>query len=302
MFRLMIQKALFMAFLLFYFAGSIYGQSRLTAPGQIEISMVTIGQIYDFKKISGTYYEVANYVQDGLKLKIEPLIPSPDRLASKEFEPIPDLSWVRLDKEEFTLKYGENTSANFYLTIPDDAQLLGKKYQFNLSVYAINYPRPLSLTTQILVTISEGRISPMELIQKLELNELEFDLTPHKCLLSNFPLGKKIDISQFTGKPFELSNQSEQKYVFTLTVSSSTENCNLEIPKNQRGDTDFLTLDSGEVILESYASKKFHPCLSIPDQENYRDKELIFLIKAQVLGQIPEQSRFSIIRVKTGGK
>jgi len=302
MFRLRLEKVFFIVFLLFYFVPSIYGEGRLTVPSQIEISMARIGQIYNFKEISGIYYEVANYVQDGLRVKIEPAIPSRERLASREFEPIPDLSWVRLDPEKFALNYGEKVPANFYLAIPDDAQLLGKKYQFNLRVHTLNYPQPIFLTTKVLITISETRISMIELIQELELDKLKFDLTPHQCLISNFPLGKEIDISKFTDKPFELSNQSEQKYAFNLTVSSSTENCKLEIPEHQRGNINFLNLDRDEIILEPYESKKFHPCLLIPDEKNYGDKEFIFLIRAQVLGQIPEQSKFSIIRVKTGEK
>jgi hypothetical protein len=300
--KMKLQKVLLAVCLLFYVVPSTYGRGRLAAPGQINISMVSIGQTYSFKKISGFYYEVTNYIEDGLKLGIEPIIPSRNKLASTEFEPIPDISWVKLEKEKFILKYGEKASANFYLTIPDDPKYMGKKYQFNLRVYTIDYPQSLSLTTQILLTISEERISLPELIEEMGLDKLKFELTPHRCLISNFPLGKKIDISQFTGKVFKLSNQNEQKYAFSLTVSSSTENSDLEISNYQVGNINFLSFDTGEVIVEPQKSKKFYPYLLIPDERKYRNKEFVFIIKAQVLGQIPEQSKSGIIIVKTGGK
>jgi len=292
--KMKLQKVLLAVCLLFYVVPSTYGRGRLAAPGQINISMVSIGQTYSFKKISGFYYEVTNYIEDGLKLGIEPIIPSRNKLASTEFEPIPDISWVKLEKEKFILKYSEKASANFYLTIPNDPKYMGKKYQFNLRVY--------TLTTQILLTISEERISLSELIEEMGLDKLKFELTPHRCLISNFPLGKKIDISQFTGKAFKLSNQSEQKYAFSLTVSSSTENPDLEISKYQVGNINFLSFDTGEVIVEPQKSKKFYPYLLIPDERKYRNKGFVFIIKAEVLGQIPEQSKFGIIIVKTGGK
>ena len=301
MFKIKLQKVLLPVCLLLYVVSSIYGAGRLTGPGQINISMVRIGQTYSFKKISGFYYEVTNYIEDGLKLGIEPIIPSRNKLASTEFEPIPDISWVKLEREKFILKYGEKASANFYLTLPDDPKYMGKKYQFNFRAYTIDFPQSLSLTTQILLTISEERISLSELIEEMGLDKLKFELTPHRCLISNFPLGKKIDVSAFTGKVFKLSNQSEQKYAFSLTVSSSTENPDLEISKYQAGNINFLSFDTGEVIVEPQKSKKFYPYLLIPDEKAYRDKEFIFIIKAQVLGQIPEQSKFGIIIVKTGG-
>lgn len=300
--KMKLQKVLLAVCLLFYVVPSTYGRGRLAAPGQINISMVSIGQTYSFKKISGFYYEVTNYIEDGLKLGIEPIIPSRNKLASTEFEPIPDISWVKLEKEKFILKYSEKASANFYLTIPNDPKYMGKKYQFNLRVYTIDYPQSLSLTTQILLTISEERISLSELIEEMGLDKLKFELTPHRCLISNFPLGKKIDISQFTGKAFELSNQSEQKYAFSLTVSSSTENSALEISNYQVGNINFLSFDTGEVIVEPQKSKKFYPYLLIPDERKYRNKGFVFIIKAEVLGQIPEQSKSGIIIVKTGGK
>jgi hypothetical protein len=302
MFKMKLQKVLLPVCLLLYIVSPIYGAGRLTGPGQINISMVRIGQTYSFKKISGFYYEVTNYIEDGLKLGIEPIIPSRNKLASTEFEPIPDISWVKLEKEKFILKYGEKASTNFYLTIPDDPKYMGKKYQFNLRVYTIDYPQSLSLTTQILLTISEERISLPELIEEMGLDKLKFELTPHRCLISNFPLGKKIDISQFTGKAFKLSNQSEQKYAFSLTVNSSTENSDLEISNYQVGNINFLSFDTGEIIVEPQKSKKFYPYLLIPDERKYRNKGFVFIIKAEVLGQIPEQSKFGIIIVKTGGK
>lgn len=297
-----LQKVLLPVCLLFYVVSPIYGAGRLTGPGQINISMIRIGQTYSFKKISGFYYEVTNYIEDGLKLGIEPIIPSRNKLASTEFEPIPDISWVKLEREKFILKYGQKASTNLYLTFPNDPKYLGRKYQFNLRVYTIDYRQSLSLSTQILLTISEKRVSVVELIEQMELDKLKFELTPDRCLISNFPLGKKIDLSEFTGKAFKLSNQSEQKYAFTLTVSSSTENSDLEISKCQVGNINFLSFDTGEVILEPQKSKKFYPYLLIPDERKYRNKKFIFILKAEVLGQIPEQSKFGIIIVKTGGK
>ena len=302
MFRMKLQTVLLPACLLFYVVPPIYAAGRLTGPGQINISMVRIGQTYDFKKISGFYYEVTNYIEDGLKLGIAPIIPSRNKLASTEFEPIPDISWVKLEREKFVLKYGEKASTNFCLTFPNNPKYMGKKYQFNFRVYTIDYPQSLSLTTQFLLTISEERISMSKLIEEMGLDKLKFELTPHRCLISNFPLGKKIDISKFTGKAFRLSNQSEQKYAFSLTVSSSTENSHLEVSKYEVGDIKFLSFETGEIIVEPQKSKIFLPYLLIPDEKKYRNKEFIFIIKAQVLAQIPEQSKSGIIIVKTGGK
>jgi len=166
---------------------------------------------------------------------------------------------------------------------------MGKKYQFNIKSYTLNLPNPIAVKTEFYITISEG-IDINKLINEKGLNNLSFELKPDKYIISNFPVGRKINLTQFSKKIFEITNQNEQKYSFDLSVRSISD----------IDDSDF-SIEPRKIILEPKQSEKIDLYILIPDEEKYYSKEFNFELKAQVSNQIPEHSKISVITIKTKG-
>ncbi|MFH1956882.1 MAG: hypothetical protein ABIJ15_00210 [bacterium] len=268
---------------------------------QFEIEGVTIGQIYDFKNIYGSYYVIENYFQEDLIIIVEPVIPLESQLVSKKYEPFPDISLIKLVKKEYLVKYGSKAQINFSFEIPDNPEYMDRKFQFNMKILLQSKPKPIIAFTKFLISVSQSRVNVNYLIKQMKLSEPSFDLIPRKCVIDNFPLGKKINLNKFIGEPFELLNNSKQKYAFCITASSFTINLKEGLLNKGTADNNFLSFDFDRVILKPKESATLVSYLLIPDEKIYRGKEFEFFIKAQIDGQVPEKNITSVIIVKTEG-
>ena len=97
------RKLLLATLFLFCFISLAYGIRRdLVGTEKIDITDATIGTSYSLKETTGLYYELTNYIRDGLHIQLEATIPPKFLLLRKGYEPLPDISWIRLEKDEFT--------------------------------------------------------------------------------------------------------------------------------------------------------------------------------------------------------
>ena len=275
------KRIILITLLLFALISPAYAIGNLTGIARINITGATIGKSYSMNELAGSYYEVTSYLKDTLRIEMEAVVPVKSQLVSDDFEPIPDIFWIKLEEREFTLNYGEKAVTDIMFTIPDDPKYLGKKFQFNISGRLAGSPYRTAFTTKVLLSISPSRFSVPRLIKELGMDKLEFDLAPRAYSASGIPLGEKIDLSGLTGESFEISNNSDQKYAFKITAD------------------DFLFSDESEIVLGPRERKIFHPYVLIPDEKSHRAREFIFTLKAEAIGQLPEQSRSSTITVRT---
>ena len=88
-------------------------------------------------------------------LKMELLFPEASEL-KEGFEAIPDLGWIKLDKAEFTgIKPGEAATTDVIISIPDDRQYQGKKYQVFIWSHTVGRSIGVGLKSKLLISIIE---------------------------------------------------------------------------------------------------------------------------------------------------
>lgn len=98
----------------------------------VEVTMkgAVPGKTYSVKELTGRVVDVTNTTEDiTVSIAIEPEKPVDYNLV-KGYEPIPDLSWVIVEKNHFNdVKPKDTVSTDVLISIPNDKEYGGKKYQ-----------------------------------------------------------------------------------------------------------------------------------------------------------------------------
>ncbi|MCS7228388.1 MAG: hypothetical protein NZ839_05440, partial [Endomicrobia bacterium] len=94
------------------------------------LSNLKIGQEYSLKQILGFPFQVRYQGIYPVDLKIE--LEKPSSSTPDGYEPIPDLSWIQIERQEFSLDPGETAETDILIRIPNDESLLGKKFNVNI--------------------------------------------------------------------------------------------------------------------------------------------------------------------------
>ena len=97
---------------------------------EVKLKDVKIGKIYSVKEETGKLLDISNTTEDmTLDIAIESEKPKDYNLVSG-YKPIPDLSWVVIEKNFFEkVKPGETVKTDILISIPKKRRYAGKKYQ-----------------------------------------------------------------------------------------------------------------------------------------------------------------------------
>lgn len=131
----------------------LYAGGLSTTFGEVKVENLKIGKEYSLEEVAKFPLIVNNTSDEVLELKVEVLYPKPKEL-KEDFEPIPDISWITLEKEEFTLKPQEEAKTDVIIRIPDDKKYLGKRYQVYIWSHTVGRSLGVGLKSRLLFTIA----------------------------------------------------------------------------------------------------------------------------------------------------
>lgn len=143
---------LFLLILIFCLSSHLYAGGLSTTFGEVKLENLKIGEEYSMEETAEFPLVVQNTSDEQLALKVEVLYPKKEEL-KKGFEPIPDISWISLEKEEFTLKPQEKAKTDVIIKIPNDEKYAGKKYQVYLWSHTVGRSLGVGLKSRLLFTI-----------------------------------------------------------------------------------------------------------------------------------------------------
>lgn len=258
-----------------------------TQAGEVVIENLKIGQTYNTRELVDLPLRVVNSGDETVDLKMELRIP-PENEIRRGYEPIPDISWVRLSKDLFTVGPGESAVADVIISIPDDEKYFNKRYQFNIWSHTLPSGKfiALAVDSRFLFTIANVRADVSEERYMELIGDINFSLLPHRAHINNIKLGKKYDIEKLSGISFKLINPNDRKFTYRMT--------SLDTKKALVGgaggwgdcpDPSFLTFDKSEFTVGANEIKKIRVYLEIPDKKEYKGKKYLFIIYTEVLGQ-----------------
>jgi len=258
-----------------------------TQAGEVVIENLKIGQTYNTRELVDLPLRVINRGDETVDLKMELYIP-PENKIRRGYEPIPDVSWVKLSKDFFTVGPGESAVADVIISIPNDEKYFNKRYQFNIWSHTVHSGKfiALGVDSRFLFTIANVRADVSEERYMELIGDINFSLLPHRLHINNIKLGKKYDIEKVSGISFKLINPNDREFTYRMT-SLNTKKALVQATKGWEDcpDPSFLTFDKSEFTVGANEIKKIRVYLEFPNKKEYKGKEYLFIIYTEVLGQ-----------------
>lgn len=128
-----------------------------TGFSEVTLENLEIGKSYSTKEVAGLPLVVVNTSKESVDLKIELLIPQTSEL-NEGFEPIPDLSWIKLEETDFKgIKPNDSATTDVVISIPDELQYQGKKYQVFIWSHTVGRRVGVGLKSKLLFSIARTK-------------------------------------------------------------------------------------------------------------------------------------------------
>ncbi len=294
--------------LLFQWFGSSYAGTGLqTKFGLVTIENLEIGQTYNTREIASLPMVIKNTGDEKVTVKVEPLMPDPKSpsLVNNGYEVIPDLSWIKVSRDEMVIEPGASEATDILVTIPNNEKYFGKKYQVDLITRSLTTKfMSVALRSNLRITISPRRLTSEEIEQRKKVKQFEkidFDLVPNKALVENIPLGREVDIEKEFKTALKISNPNDTDFLYYLDVVNFGE---VEMglpPEYEPLPLGMVSIKEKDVRVPENSIKKVKLTVNIPNEEKHKGKKYAFAIRGKVAGtpvELYQVSRYFITTQK----
>jgi len=249
---------------------------------EVVVRNLSIGKNSAIGQKVGRQLRVRNKGKNSIELKMEVLVPSKSEL-KQGYEPIPDASWIELEKDYFSVEPSENAVTDVIITIPRDKKYLGKKYQAYIWSHTIGkgkVPIALGLKSRLLLEISEKE---RDLSQEFA-GRFDFAVFPDEMVLENIKIGGVYNIKKVVRKVLEVKNLSRYPHIYEIkSISAERAGIGIENGYEDCPDPDFLTFNKSKFGLKRKKKSKVKMCLNFPKREEYAGKKYVFVIRIRLL-------------------
>lgn len=266
--------------LLLYMSAAAAGGLR-TQLGEVVVENLQVGQDYNLKDLANLNLRVTNTSEYRVVLRMDVLAPGEVEL-KHESQPIPELSWVRLSCDSFTLDAGQEAVSDIIISIPDDERYLGRRYQFMIWSHTVPGSEggmflATGLKSRIIFTTDTVRADlPAE--SKAPTGNAGFSVTPSEIRMNQVAPGKRFDARDAV---LTIMNPTAEE--LTLRLYSKSVSGSLASPQpgwEETPDAGYLTFERDEIKVPPQSERTVSVYLEIPDEANLRGKRLMFLIHA----------------------
>ncbi len=266
--------------------GSLVAGGLSTQLGEVVIENLQIGQTYNLKELANLQLIVTNTGEIQVDLLMEALVPDTGELRQGAAA-IPDPSWIALSQDSFKLVPNQNAISDIIISIPDDAQYLGKKYQVNIWSHTLgggSMNVAVGLKSRIIVTTDTVKADVDQLSTRSNAS-VDFTMTPGEIYLDNVPLGKRYDIGKEAGMILTVTNNGEREQVFKLQSRAvGNSSATLTGDYSDTPDAAFLSFSESEFTLLPKGTTTVKMYLEFPAKEEYASKKFMFIIRAFTVG------------------
>jgi hypothetical protein len=247
--------------------------------GEVTVTNLCIGHKYSMEETAKLPLAILNTSAGPVELRIDPMSPAESELKNG-YEPIPDLSWISLERNLFTIAPNEHGTTDIFVTIPNKRELLGKKFQVFIWSRTIGTSIGVGLKSKLLFDIAPEECDTKSLDKAL--GDFDFVVEPEKISLHDVKIGKTFDLEKEAGVVLKITNKgkgSKKIKVESIGIPDSYSG----IPAGYRAcpSPSFLTLrTSPEFDLAPGNSADIRIYLDFPDKDEYANQKYVFLIKS----------------------
>ncbi len=253
--------------------------------GEVIIQNLRIGAEFNTREKANLPYIITNKSDKSIDIKVEVQAPVAGTL-KKGYEPIPNINWIKLGKNFFTLKPNEEIVTDIIFNIPKDERLKGKKYQAIIYPYTYEGMLKIGLSSSILFTIDtvDGPY-PVALNTRNTTEKVTFDLSPLEITIKDVPLGRKVKVRDLAKTALTITNTADLELNYYMnTVPVILANATLKKDYLETPDPKFLLFSEEIITIKPKQSQEVELFLSFPKDKKYAGKNYMFVI-AVVLGE-----------------
>lgn len=272
------------------FSGVSYAKKGLSTQfGDVILQNLVLGKVYNLRILKNVRYVVTNNSDETQVLEVVVLPPREIDLA-EDYEPIPDVFWVKVVPNKFKLEPGENSSSDIIISIPADEKY--KNRNFHACLFARTVPDPsakgitlsVGLESRLRFSTGEAPMVIREKLRKKALLSLDFDLSPLSLQVGEIQAGKKIRlIKEKLRHQLNVINRSFQSVKLKFeSVDPSKGNFGLIKGFEPAPNANFLTFGKNPLKIKGYSIKPVDIIIQFPDDERYYGKSYAFIVKARV--------------------
>jgi hypothetical protein len=247
--------------------------------GDVTVTNLRVGNRYSMREVARLPLVIENKSNKTIDLRIDVLAPADNEL-KPGYEPIPDISWIQLEKRELKIGPGMYGQTDVFIDIPDNSEFEDQKYQVYIWSHTVGGAIGLGLKSRLRFdTISENSAAEKESGEKAA-GTFEFEANPLEIVLEKVTPGRSFDVEKETGIVFKIRNNAKESRVFkveSIRVSDSY----AELPKGflECPYPSFLLLETEpQFTLPAGIEKQIPLYVNFPDKEEYRGKNYLFLI------------------------
>jgi hypothetical protein len=271
--------------------------------GEVRVRGLKIGQTYSMNNLLKLPLRLINTGDQAVDLAIE-IVPV-SSATQPGYEPLPDSSWLKLEKTLFTVDPGHEAVSDIIISIPNDAKLLGRRFEAH--IWSKSRPHRGTFAAGIMSTllIEVASVPPTddELKKQFvdrQLANLDFTLFPSEGVAEDVPLGVDFDLKKERKLSIKLVNPNDAGIHFRIRSEPSWESlipapAGFQDPPSYgwvRPSTDTVTVAGNSI-------KDTALIINIPDDAQYRGQAFFFSIAVEVLEQEIPARAFYKLYVKT---
>jgi hypothetical protein len=269
---------------------------------EVEVKNLKIGMTYSLQKIVNLPLRISNTGSEAVDLKVT-VWPPGNGEGKPGYEMIPNINWISLSQSTFTVYPNMDGATDVIVHVPNDPKLLGRRFIAYLWTESQNKGfLGVGLKSRLLLSISSEKPTAEELKKKFvekSLGNLNFSFAPMQAMAENVPLGKRVSLAKFKAD-LKLVNPNDTVYHFQITPVGIW-----ETPITAPGgfipapDPKWLIIPKPVFKGAKFSFTPLNLQVEIPDKPDYRGKNFILLLRAEILEQDVSAYSYGMILVRT---
>ncbi|MDP3541707.1 MAG: hypothetical protein Q8T11_04480 [Elusimicrobiota bacterium] len=192
---------------------------------------------------------------------------------SKDYEPIPDPSWIKAVPDRMTLAAHSVGFFDLMLTVPDDPKLL--KRHFQVMVKARSGGTGLlgvAVENRVRFSVGPGPQSIAAEKKQKAMQRLDFDVTPRELYLVDVPVGKAWDARKEVKKSIRVANYAADP--LTVVMASDAWDERIPLPEGYAKipDPAWIRLKTSTISVGTDEIVQASVVVLVPDKPENRGK------------------------------
>lgn len=294
----------FITFSLPYF---LYAGGLSSPNAAMYLLNLKIGQEYSLKQLLGYPFQVTYKGRYPVDLKIN--LEKPTTTTPDGYEPIPDLSWIQLQKTEFSLDPGETAETDIIIRIPNDETLLGRKFHVSISPVT-SAPKGdtrawLAFAVGLVCKLYLG-IAPkpptIEEIRELQRKRLsgylDISVSPNRIFLYDIEPDKVYNITKQFNEVIKVINATSQKVNVELqSIPPQSRGILLAEDQEELPQVQLLSTKPKKFVLKPDSVKSFQILLNSKGLQ--KGKKYFAVVKVHLFNERLDVNHYVKIYIET---